>query len=149
MTTFDVEIGARTCWLEARSEGPAGIAGVAWSIANRARIGAQWYIAHGGPHPLFGSGHVAEVCLDPWQYSSWNLDPGDWRNRRAMCLLDDQDPLLQTCRAAMQTAIDQSVADPTGSSTHYFDDSISPPSWVSKATFAAKIGRLNFYKNVP
>lgn len=148
MTTFDVEIGARTCWMEARGEGQSGISAVAWSMANRARIGALWFAAHGAPHPLFGSGHVAEVSLDPWQYSSWNLDSGDWNNRRAMCSLDDSDPLLQTCRDAVQAAMDQSVMDPTGGATHYFDDSIAPPSWVAVATFTVKIGRLNFYRNV-
>jgi N-acetylmuramoyl-L-alanine amidase len=149
MTAFDVEMGARTCWLEARSEGVAGITGVAWSIANRARIGIWWYAAHGTPHPLFGSGHVAETVLDPWQYSSWNLDAGDWRNRRAMCILDDADSLLQTCRDATQAAIAQTGADPTGGATHYFDDSIAPPAWAAKATFTVKIGRLSFYRDVP
>ena len=115
-----------TIWREARSEGLAGMNAVAHVIANR---GAA------SPHNAWPS-DVEQVCLQPWQFSCWNLtDPQ--RNLYPK----DGDP-----QYAIAQRCPMMGDDPTSGATAYFDVSILPPPWAHPEDFTAQIGRLKFYK---
>lgn len=133
--SFDVEIAARTLWMEFRGEGAPALQAGAWAIVNRHNAG-KWY-----------SGHtLAECCLIAYQFSSWNsTDP----NRIAMARLDDADPLLQECRSYMLDALANEGSDPTDGATNYYStDIVLPPAWAATATFTVQIGKTRFFKNV-
>lgn len=133
--SFDIEIAARTVWMESRGEGAQGMIACAWAIVNRHNAG-KWY-----------SGHtLAECCLIGYQFSSWNsTDP----NRIEMARLDDGDALLQECRSYILDALSNEGADPTEGATNYYStDIILPPTWAASATFTVQIGKTKFFKHV-
>lgn len=130
MNSLEVQIAARTIWGEARGEGDAGIGAVAHVLLNRVNDG-RW------GKTLF------EVCTAPWQFSCWNkADP----NRPHMLALDDDDPVLQECIAAINYAPGE--PDQTGGATHYYADTIPVPNWTAGATQTAHIGHHVFWRNV-
>lgn len=134
--SFDIEIAARTVWMEARSEGEQGMKAVAFVIVNRHDAGT-W----------FSGQTLTECCLIPYQFSCWNTsDP----NRIAMARLDDDDSILSNCRNYILDSVAKNVDDPTMGATHYLNPSSiqSLPSWVYAATKTVQIGRHVFYKNV-
>ena len=147
VTDWDLAVAKTTAWCEARGAGKAGMAAVIWSLINRARIGAAYAAAHGVPHPLFGAGHLSEAALDPLQYSTFNRDTGDWRNLRARCIASDTDASLVLATVALAEAVG-GQPDPTGGATHYYDESITPPSWTAGATETVVIDRLHFFTGV-
>ncbi|HZZ81618.1 MAG TPA: cell wall hydrolase [Gemmataceae bacterium] len=132
--TFDIEMAARTCWMESRGEGQAGMQAVAWAIVNRHDKG-KWY-----------SGHtIAECCLMPFQFSCWNTNDV---NRVEVARLPDNDTVLDMCRHYVQAAMLYAGPDPTDGATHYVADTIPLPDWAAKATQTAHIGNHLFFKDV-
>lgn len=135
MSDFQTEIAARTVWMEARGEGPSGLAAVAWVIANRLRSG-RWY-----------SGHtLAGCCLLASQFSCWNThDP----NRQAMAVLPETDPTLEQCRSLVGIAVANQTQDPVEGATHYYDERLpSPPDWSVGAIPIRQIGHHLFFKGI-
>lgn len=133
--SFDLEIAARTLWMEARGEPSEGRRAVAHAILNR-HLAGRWY----------SGATLAECCLLPAQFSSWNTaDP----NRREMARLREDDPLLAECRATVEAALDGSTPDPTGGATHYYGAGVSEPAWVAGRQPSAIIGRHRFYAGIP
>lgn len=131
--SFADEIAARTCWMEARGEGEAGMRAVAAVLVNRLRSG-KW------------GKTLASVCLAPFQFSCWNTsDP----NRRAMADLDENDPLLLSALAYVADAESGNVPDPTNGATHYYATGTPDPAWVKVARFEGKIGHHFFFSHVP
>jgi len=129
----DVDTAARTVWGEARGEGSAGMAAVAWVIRNRAQAPGWW------------GRTIKTVCLKPWQFSCWNAN----------------DPNASKCRAVthdnreFRAAVDLCAAvfrgelpDPTAGADSYYDDSIRPPVWAVGKKPCARIGHLIFYRVV-
>lgn len=133
---FDITIVARTGYAEGSGEGPDGMLAICWSIGNRYRA-QKWY-----------SGEtLADCCLFPLAYSSWNVhDP----NRRRLAQVSDNDRVFQVALACAQAGILQRGTDPTGGATHYHDVSITPPDWAKApgAEMTKQIGRLKFYKGI-
>ena len=131
---WDREWAARTAWGEARGEGPAGKAAVAWVIRNRVKKG------HWGTT-------LALVCAAPLQFSAWNAhDPN-----RLHCLgLAAGDTQLAEAYAAVDAvmALGQ-AADPTGGATHYFAEGTPRPSWADSGRFTVQIGHHLFFADVP
>lgn len=127
---FDKEIAAMTVFMEASGEPPEGRRAVAWVLENR--------LASGN----FGQ-TLAEVCLEPFQISSWNTtDP----NRKRLARTSDGDPILADCIAAVAEAM-EGISDPTLGATNYYAASMSvPPDWASRMTFTVQIGNHLFYK---
>lgn len=124
---FDREIAAMTAYMEASDQGPDGRRAVMHVLFNR--VGR------------YGS-NVADVCLKPFQFSSWNTtDPN--RHRISVCSLDD--PILADCLSAYDECFGGAV-DPTLGATHYFADGIPTPSWAVAMTETVKIGAHNFYR---
>lgn len=120
-------------WREARGESMDAKHAVGWVIRNRAmRPGKQWY-----------GNSYAECILKPYQFSSFNAnDP----NAVKFPLPDD--PSYAPCLLAAKHVYDGTLADNTGGSDYYFDDSMAanPPKWAATLTPTVKIGRLNFFK---
>jgi N-acetylmuramoyl-L-alanine amidase len=131
MNPFDLEIGARTIWMEARGEGDTGMLAAAWVLANRYRTGG------------FGN-TVAQVCLKPYQFSCWNTsDP----NRTDVAVLDYTDPILLKCRSFLSVAMVGQSHDPTLGATHYVSIAVAPKTaWTRVMTLVATIGNHKFYK---
>jgi spore germination cell wall hydrolase CwlJ-like protein len=128
---FSSEIAVRTIWMEARGDGEAAMRAVAHVLVNRLKT-RRW-----------GS-TLAQVCLAPLQFSSWNTsDP----NRRAMAALDDDDSLLNEIRIYLADAL-SGEPDPTNGSTHYYATTIAAPNWIQGAKLQAQIGRQLFYSGV-
>ena len=134
MTTFDQEIMARTAMGEARGEGQDGMVAVMWCGLNRFNA-KKWFSAM----------TIAGTFLKRLQFDCWT--PEDVNYAYVINISDD----IGLFRNALQWAgqvISGMIPDPTGGATHYFDGSISPPSWALTATQTAKIGRLTFFKDV-
>lgn len=124
--TFDLEIAARTIWMEARGESEEAQKAVACVLMNRTKD-KRW------------GGTLTSVCLWPHQFSSWNTDD---INRKAMSFLHDNDLLLQRLSSFI------GLPDITDGATHYYSISISEPNWISGATFCGQFGKHKFYKGV-
>lgn len=129
----DVDTAARTVWGEARGEGSAGMAAVAWVIRNRAA------------NPRWWGSTIKGVCLKPWQFSCWNANDPNASKCRAVTL-DDREfrAAVDICAAVFRGEL----PDPTGGADSYYDDSIRPPVWAVGKRPTARIGHLIFYRVV-
>jgi N-acetylmuramoyl-L-alanine amidase len=128
--SFDLDVAARTLWMEVRGETVEGQKAVAHVLLNRVKDG-RW-------------GHsLTSVCLWAYQFSSWNT--GD-SNRKTMSFLSDNDPLLMKLQSLLTAAANE--PDPTNGATHYYALWITEPVWVAGATFCGQFGKQKFYKDV-
>ena len=129
---------------EARGESDLALQSVAQVILNRAN----------NPRPLFGSRKGASfdenlrcVILQPQQFSS--LNPYDINYPGLMFPLDHEQPQVwdRCLRCAEQAIANKDRSDTlTANSDHYFDDSISPPSWAHPSNQTVRVGPLTFYR---
>ena len=127
----DEEIVGRTIDGEAGGEGYAGQQGVGDVIQERVVLNWQKETTPRG------------VCLHHMQFDCWL--PGRDRNR----ILADDYVMPSQIRVIAQMVLKGTLDDITQGATHYFDDSIKPPSWAAPNKFTVKIGRLNFYNLAP
>lgn len=126
------DVVARTIWAEARGEGEAGMKAVASVIANRRRS-PRW------PNDWRG------VCLQPWQFSCWNLgDP----NRTLAVNVTLDNLAFQRAWSIAGDAVLGRLADVTGGATHYHSRFINAPYWTKGAEKTASIGNHDFYGSV-
>ena len=122
---------AMTIWGEARGESLEGKKAVASVIYNRAMRKSS----HGCmPFTVV----VSDVCLAPHQFSCWN--DGKFGQQEP----DYDSAAWLDCSEAAKS-IFESTFVPSVVATHYFSDSINPPSWASKMKFVTKIGHHSFY----
>lgn len=128
--SFNLEMAARTVWMEARGEPTEAQIAVAWVIVNRLNAG-KW-----------GS-TLCAVVLEPMQFSSWNTND---TNRESMAHLSELDPDVDRMAAYVQGALDGSIPDPSGGATFYFNSSICKPSWASKFINLGNVGSQTFMK---
>lgn len=144
ISAYDLEIGTRTVWMEARGEGEEGMLGVAYALMNRVRSNS--WLDGSGIH-RDGPVGIASCCMLREQFSSWNTGNSQ---RQLAADVGDYDPVLVECRVAMGKAISQTVPDPTGGAMHYHDARMEQyPPWTVGATFTVQIGHHRFYKAVP
>lgn len=109
----DVDVLSRTIYGEAEAGNIDDAKAIASVIFNRAKYGRLW------------PNSVAEVCLQPWQFSCWNAgDPNRKRIQKA------QGPWFATCKALAQAVIDDEIPDPTRRSTHYYATYVKMPKWA-------------------
>lgn len=129
--TFPDEVAARTVWMEARGEGPEGMAAVAHVIKNRMADG-RW------------GKTASEVCLWHAQFSGWSSnDP----NFSQACRLADTDPILATCLQAWLNAIFEQD-DPTEGACFYFASTMTaPPVWAASMIETVTISHHKFYRD--
>ena len=126
------DIVARTVWGEARGEGPAGWAAVAWVIRNRAARPGWW------------GRDLRSVCLCPRQFSCWNVEDA---NRAQMTALPDEDPTLSAIRTTVAGVLTGTIPDPSSGATHYHSRAVAPV-WAARLAATATIGGHEFYKEV-
>jgi len=130
----DIEAMACTMFGEARGEPLSGKIGVANVIMNRVNQGGWW-----------GS-TITAVCLFPSQFSCWNKDDPNFAKIKDVPYTDH---VFGICMTVAEIAYLGGLADITGGSTHYHDESIEfPAAWGDKKTPAKIIGRLHFYNDV-
>ena len=129
-TFSQLSLLARTIWGEARSEGQHGMEAVAAVIMNRVR------------HPHRWGNSVAEVCLQPRQFSCWNADDP---NRKKLFLVSHAQPSFRLAWEIADRAIHDELEDPTGGADHYHEESVNP-SWARGQTPIVRIGQHVFYK---
>lgn len=127
-TYHDIDILARTLWGEARGEGKTGMEAVASVILNR-RKDTRW------PNT------IAEVCLQPRQFSCWNLnDP----NRAKLLSVDHADRHFSVAYAIAAAAAADMVTDMTFGANHYLTarlfNSPSRPSWADPTCLKCAVG---------
>lgn len=115
-TVHDLDIFARTLYGESEPNNVLDAEAIAWVVLNRVDL-PNW------------PDTVAEVCQQPWQFSTWNVgDPnrerilkarGDWFNR---------------CREIAVYAANGCFPDPTSRSTHYYATWVNEPRWAKGKT---------------
>ena len=133
--SFDIEIAARTVLMEASGEPDEGQRAVAWAICNRHRTD-KWYAGQ----------TLAETCLLPFQFSSWNTED---RNRRRIARMADDDPTLIKARGMIAEAMANSSADPSNGASHYYAKTLPlAPDWAKGKTPCAEIGAHLFFKDI-
>lgn len=112
MKERDVDILARTIFGEAEGNNKADAIAIAWVVKNR--LGkASW------------PDTVAEVCLQPYQFSCWNAgDPGRERIAKA------EGTWFMQCRSIAEAVIEGKLRDETRGSTHYYADYVKLPKWA-------------------
>lgn len=133
-SAHDIDVAARTVWGEARGDSPASRLGVAWVIRNRAVAAAAYKAAHGKPHPLFGDGSLAAVCVAPLQFSCRN--PND-PNAAKLASVTLDDIYLQLSLSSVLDAVLGAADDPTQGAVNYYADSIDAPSWAAGKPFVS------------
>ncbi|MCP4576593.1 MAG: LysM peptidoglycan-binding domain-containing protein [Deltaproteobacteria bacterium] len=130
---YSVEILAKTIYGEARGEPVEGQHAVGFVVLNRV-ASDSWY-----------GGTVVEVCLKPWQFSTWNPNTP---SRRMLDQMDVSDKRLAPQVRIAREVLDGTVSNLVAGATHYHADYVHP-AWVSGATRVATVGHHLFYKNVP
>lgn len=108
------DILARTIEAEAGNQGALGMMSVGSVIMNRLK------------NPAYAS-DLHSVILQPGQFSVWNKTTGYAGGNQGR----DMDSVLPSETAFMVTdqLLDQNYNDPTGGATHFYNSSISNPSW--------------------
>ena len=132
----DLDIMARTIYGEARGElnhpdgGIKSLHAVGWVIKNRTKM------------PQY-SAYVHEVCMQPWQFSCWNINDV---NRLKLLKADLNDKIYRKCYLAATEVLFGRIPDCTHGANHYHSTDIPPPYWAKGQDPTAKIGRHVFYK---
>lgn len=126
---------AAAIWGEARGEPYEAKVAVAWVIRNRWKKNG-W----------FGE-NLREVILKKYQFSCFNENDVN-RVKLYNPLKYDPFEVWAECYEVAEKVHVGEIEDPTGGTTHYFDESLknNPPFWREELKFVKKIGRLYFYK---
>lgn len=131
ITIGDLDIMARTVFMEARSEPFDGAKAVVHVVINRViwRSGDRWTT-------------LAQACLDWLQFSGWrDEDP----NLKAAIDADLNNMAMRRAWWAMLEALHE--PDPLAGARHYHADYVSPK-WAKGHSPVARIGRHFFYNTV-
>ena len=129
---MSADILARTLYGEARGEPPMGKVAVASVILNRVAANS-WY-----------GGTVEEVCLKPFQFSTWNKNDPNLPKIKAVT---ESDPVFAECLFVAKYALAGLFEDPTNGATHYHASGVTP-NWAEGKAPVIEIGRHAFYRGV-
>lgn len=90
---------------------------------------------------------LARVILKPKQYSSFNAnDANRYLVENPLANENDVDNRAwRNCYTIAADILSNRISDPTNGANHFFDDSISPPSWAKQEYFKVKIDSFLFY----
>jgi len=122
------------------------------TMSDRARIAVGWSVRNRVefPNPNRYGGTYHKVILNPSQYSSFS-EGGDNNGNYEMV----KNPYFsenaieikawENCYKIAGDILNNKVSDPTGGADHFFDDSISLPSWAKPEYFLIKIDKFLFY----
>lgn len=124
----DDALAVITIWQEARGEDITGKVAVGEVILNRMRSKTHT------------DGTVAGTILKDRQFSGWNnTDP----NRIPSVKIDDEDPVVQECIRAWNTA--KSGSNFTRGATFYANLAIVKPAWLAEMTPTITVGQHTFF----
>ena len=128
----DDALGTLTVWTEAEGEPYETKLGVAEAIRNRARL------------RVLSDGTIAGTVAKRYQFSAFNDDLADNLRFIRALQLDDGNPVVKECaRAWAESASSNSVEG----ATHFYANTIAPPSWAPTMEFVAQLGRTKFYRS--
>jgi spore germination cell wall hydrolase CwlJ-like protein len=140
---------ALTAYGEAATEGTEGLMAVINVIINRMRD-PQSYADKSILSQTNSLWHA--VILKPYQFSIYNAaDPSRQRMEYLARTFDNAvqtNPILSTAYKLAQYAVNGTLADNTGGSTHYHADYVSP-AWSKTLERITQIGRHIFYSAYP
>lgn len=133
----DRTVLAQTLWGEARGEGEAGMKAVACVVMNR------WRTRYRGRRT------VAEVCLDPRQFSCWNLDDPNRAALDRLPSLRSYEPGFSLALAIADLALAGRLPDTTFGARHYVASTIRRrPDWLTGRVPCVVIGHHEFYNDI-
>jgi N-acetylmuramoyl-L-alanine amidase len=119
---------------------------VACVVVNRCHAAQQYVIAHGRPHPEFGDGTIADCCLRPEQFDTWNDDDPNLEVIKAVTL---DDPVFKEAWDIATQAVNGELADVTNGALFYYAKSMpEPPYWAKGKTPCADIGNQLYFNNI-
>lgn len=124
------QVLAATVRGEARGGGRPAMEDVAQVVLNRVF------------HPSWWGRDVLSVCLDPWQFSCWNVDDP---NRAYVLRGDPADPSVVLSLAVADDALARRLIDHTRGADSYFAIGIEPPSWTARAVHTVDRWRHSFW----
>jgi spore germination cell wall hydrolase CwlJ-like protein len=132
----DIDVVAHTVYGEARNQGQAGQAAVAWVIKNRAARGLSY----------MGTTE-REVCLKPYQFSCWDQEDV---NRKILLSLNTNDETYRSIYQIVEKVLSGKRPDNTHGSTHYHATTAtySQRSWADGKTPVVRIGDHHFYNTI-
>ena len=134
---FDRAFGIVCVACEASSESALCQQAVAASLRNRVKAG-RW-------EPT-----IAGVVMQRYQYSEFLPDAGDNTNLERVLNTPETAQDIMAASAAYDAVMSDINLDPSDGATHFFADGIPTPAWATApAQLAVKIGKVNFYKDVP
>lgn len=132
----DLEIAARTVWMEARGEGYTSQVSCARVMVNRyQRSDGQWKKDH----------TLGAACLRWMQFSGWN--PGDPNREKAMAQDWSSPSMVKALQAVCEALLMAEDDDPTRGATHYKTYAVSP-AWAAGKTPCYRDGAHEFYNDV-
>jgi len=137
------EVLALTIWGEARGESIEGQVAVANVVMNRYKSNLEKYKT------------VADVCLEPKQFSCWNKnDPNypkliELGNKIVINGEDKADKILSQCLYIARGVMSFKLNDNTGSARNYMTKTLfysdKKPSWANPVTTPKVIGSHIFF----
>ena len=128
----DLDILARTIFLEARGEFFPGKVAIAQVVFKRVSLGHD--------------ATVEAACLRPKQFSGWNKDKANAANLKAGQDVTLEDKNFRDCYRAILSALDG--PDITKGATHYFNPKLASPKWARGKKPCVVIGNHAFFNNV-
>lgn len=112
VSEYDIDTLARTIYGEAEPENHADAQAIAHVVMNRLRHPQQW------PET------IAEICMQPWQFSCWNVnDP----NRKR--IIAAAGPWFDRCKDYARK-VTGGAEDQTRGATHYYATYVKAPKWA-------------------
>jgi len=124
---YDMDILARTLYGECEPNNEQEARAIACVVLNRSN-NPQWKMRG-----------VAEVCLQPLQFSCWNSnDPN-----RARIMKAKSGPWFKICQKVAEDAVELKIKDETHGATHYYLDAIKTPKWAKNKKPCYKVAHKN------
>jgi len=120
--------------MEARSGAKDGMQSVLNVIVNRTRHGGWW------------GNSIVDVCLKPWQFSSWN--EGSTQLPLVREAMSNGDEAYAVAMNLAALAVTGHLPDTTWGADSYYATTIPEPGWAQKAVFTTEIAGQRFYRTV-
>lgn len=142
-TEFDLDIMALTVWAEARGEGDAGMAAVAWVIRHRWENPGWWSRNRGDG---IADDTITAVCVDPFQFSCWN--PSDPNYPRLLNAATQKRSDYKRARTLCEQVLSAPAEDdPVKGADHYCTKAVVRHTrWARGRTPVKVLGNHQFYR---
>lgn len=129
----DDALGIMAVWAEAEGEPYEGKCAVGEVIRKRA---VTKYNNRGG---------IASTLVTPYQFSFFNMNPGDRARLTKALEIDTTNPVVDECRRAWE---ESETSNYSKGAVLYYNPAavVSTPAWAQVYTMVAQVGRHRFYK---